>query len=82
MNYCTAEIIVLYSLTRATLMSPGKDEIRVCGYIYLKMSNHNLFKKTFYLKPVIFRFAQKYHPKAIYICVYILLRIYERRRRK
>ena len=24
---------VLYSLTRATLMSPGKDETRVCGYI-------------------------------------------------
>ena len=70
MNYCTAEIIVLYSLTRATLMSPGKDEIRVCGYIYLKMSNHNLFKKAIYLKPVIFRFAQKYHPKAIYMCIH------------
>ena len=26
---------VLYSLTRATLMSPGKDETRVCGYIYI-----------------------------------------------
>ena len=25
--------VVLYSLTRATLMSPGKDETRVCGYI-------------------------------------------------
>ena len=24
--------VVLYSLTRATLMSPGKDETRVCGY--------------------------------------------------
>ena len=24
----------IYSLTRATLMSPGKDETRVCGYIY------------------------------------------------
>ena len=23
----------IYSLTRATLMSPGKDETRVCGYI-------------------------------------------------
>ena len=23
--------VVLYSLTRATLMSPGKDETRVCG---------------------------------------------------
>ena len=27
--------VVLYSLTRATLMSPGKDETRVCGYIYV-----------------------------------------------
>ena len=28
-------VIVLYSLTRATLMSPGKDETRACGYIYI-----------------------------------------------
>ena len=27
--------VVLYSLTRATLMSPGKDETRICGYIYI-----------------------------------------------
>ena len=27
--------VVLYSLTRATLMSTGKDETRVCGYIYI-----------------------------------------------
>ena len=29
--------VVLYSLTRATLMSPGQDETRVCGckYIYI-----------------------------------------------
>ena len=26
--------VVLCSLTRATLMSPGKDEIRVCGYTF------------------------------------------------
>ena len=26
---------VLYSLTRDTLMSPGKGETRVCGYIYV-----------------------------------------------
>ena len=24
--------VVLYSLTQATLMSPGNDETRVCGY--------------------------------------------------
>ena len=27
--------LLLYSLTRATLMSPGKDETRVCVYIYI-----------------------------------------------
>ena len=27
--------VVLYSLTRATLMSPGKDGTRVCGCIYI-----------------------------------------------
>ena len=25
--------VALYSLTQATLMSPEKDETRVCGYI-------------------------------------------------
>ena len=29
--------VLLYSLTRATLMSPGKDETRVCRYIYLSI---------------------------------------------
>ena len=28
--------VVLYSLTRATLMSPGQDETRACGYIYIE----------------------------------------------
>ena len=28
---------VLYSLTGATVMSPGKDETRVCGYINIYM---------------------------------------------
>ena len=32
--YIFISSVVLYSLTRATLMSPGKDETRVCGYIY------------------------------------------------
>ena len=27
--------VVLYSLTRATLMSPGQDETHVGGYIYI-----------------------------------------------
>ena len=27
--------VVLNSLTQATLMSPGKDKTRVCGYIYI-----------------------------------------------
>ena len=30
-------LAVLYSLTRATLMSPGKDETRVFGYINIYM---------------------------------------------
>ena len=30
-------ILVLYSLTRATLMSPGQDEARIYIYIYLYM---------------------------------------------
>ena len=30
--------VVLYSLTRATLMSPGKDETRVCiTYVYVRV---------------------------------------------
>ena len=41
----------------------------------LKMSNHNLFKKTFFLKPAIFQFVQKnsYSEKRIntsYICMH------------
>ena len=27
--------VVLYLLTRATVMSPGKEETRVCRYIYI-----------------------------------------------
>ena len=30
---------VLYSLTWATMMSPAKDETRVCGYIYFSWFN-------------------------------------------
>ena len=26
--------VVLYSLTQATLMSPGKEETRACGYVH------------------------------------------------
>ena len=32
--------VVLYLLTRATLMSPRKDETRVCGYIYIYIYIH------------------------------------------
>ena len=31
--------VVLYLLTRATLMSAGNDETRVCGYIYIYLLN-------------------------------------------
>ena len=27
--------VVFYSLTQAALISPGKGETRVCGYIYI-----------------------------------------------
>ena len=36
-------IVVLYSLTRATLISPGKDETRVCGYIYIYIGSFYTF---------------------------------------
>ena len=38
--------VILYSLTRATLMSPGKDETRVCGYniIYILYNMYMLLK--------------------------------------
>ena len=32
-------IYIYISLTRATLMSPGKDETHVCGYIYIYIYN-------------------------------------------
>ena len=35
--------VVLYSVTRATLMSPGKDETRVCGYIYIYVGSFYTF---------------------------------------
>ena len=38
--------VVLYSLTRATLMSPGKDETRVCGYIILYIY-HIIYKGSY-----------------------------------
>ena len=31
----SGDMSFLYSLTRATLISPGKNETRVCGYIYI-----------------------------------------------
>ena len=30
--------VVLYSLTQATLMTPGKDETRVCGHIHMRFN--------------------------------------------
>ena len=34
--------VVLDSLTRVTLMSPGKDETRVCGYLYIYILKDSL----------------------------------------
>ena len=36
--------VVLYSLTRAPLMSPEKDETRVCGYIHSEFINWVLWR--------------------------------------
>ena len=36
--------VVLYSLTRATLMSPGKDETHVCGYIRSEFIHWTLWR--------------------------------------
>ena len=33
--YIYTTVYILYSLTRATLMRPGKNETRVCEYIYI-----------------------------------------------
>ena len=39
--------VVLYSLTRATLKSPGKDETRVCGFIYIYIYIYNIWRLSF-----------------------------------
>ena len=45
--------VVLYSLTRATLMTPGKDETRVCGYIHSEFIHwalwRTLMRREYYL---------------------------------
>ena len=41
--------VLLYSLTRATLMSPGKDETRVCRYIYLYIYIYILYIYLLYI---------------------------------
>ena len=37
--------LVLYLLTRATLMSPGKDETRICGYIRSEFIHWTLWRR-------------------------------------
>ena len=58
--------VVLYSLTRVTLMSPGKDETRVCWYIY------NIYIILYLCMYVYY----------VYKHVYRCLVIYEKLRRK
>ena len=55
--------VVLYSLTRATLMSRGKDETRVCGYIlYIYYIYIYIF---IYIKIYIYIYIH------VYICIYV-----------
>ena len=49
--------VVLYSLTRATLTNPRKDETRVCGYIYI------------YIYICIYIYIYMYIYIVVYICI-------------
>ena len=57
--------VILYSLTRATLMSPGHDETRVCGYIYIYM-----YMYTFIYTNIIYIF--------VYIYIYVFSLFFSR----
>ena len=58
--------VVLYSLTRATLISPGKDETRLCGYVYY----------TYIYIYIIYIYIHIYTYICIYIYIYIHIYIY------
>ena len=56
--------VVLYLLTRATMMSPGKGETRVCGYniyIYIYINFHGVRAK----------FSQIVTEKVIYVLMFL-----------
>ena len=59
--------VVLFSLTRATLMSPGQDETRLCGYIYtnLRRNHETRFQQKFKTKlnKLWETYARKIHKK-------------------
>ena len=60
--------VVLYSLTRATLMNPGKDETRACGYIYLSTYQ--------YICLYIYTYTYTYKYIYIYIYIYIYMKLF------
>ena len=63
--------VVLYSLTQATLMSPGKDQTRVCGYICSEFIHGALWRTLMRTKFIFFLsttpqvFRQKSAPGAL-----------------
>ena len=58
--------VVLYSLTRATLMSPWKDKTCVCGYIYIYIIYIYIYMYIYYILYYIL------HIIYIYIYIYII----------
>ena len=58
--------VALYSLTRATMMSPWQDQTRVCGYTHM----HILYT---YIHMYIYIYVHIYiYIYILYICVYII----------
>ena len=46
--------VVLYSLTWATLMNPGQDETRVCGYVHFEFIHQALWRTLIRTKYFLF----------------------------
>ena len=64
--------VVLYSLTRATLMSPGKDEAPVCGYIYIYIYIYIIYIYILYI--YIYIYILYIYMHTMYICIIYIRR--------
>ena len=64
--------IVLYSLTWATLMSPGKDETRVCGYIRSEFIHWALWRTLMRTEYFLFVQHHKHFGKAQHLVLWAL----------